>query len=187
MANRQSRDERSSPSSHRPDTEGTSPLSAEEGGHALLPEEASVTIHPRITAEEQRSGALLARQRRKKQNTFWSEVVTNGLPLIAALSEPDKDGMYGPWTGEQLARKLRMLVAQLIEFQVQHGETPGSLLLLQQVQAASPSVQVADRTRSEAMQEEHATECFEAVINQATVEDITSQGFGRLRFLNNEG
>src|SRR5438128_1018547 len=136
MANRQSRDGQSSPSSHRQGTDGKSTGEAEAEGHALLlPEEASVTIHPRITAEEQRSGALLARQRRKKQNTFWAEVVTNGLPLIAALSEADEQGMYGPWTGEQLARKLRMLVAQLIEFQVQHGETPGSLLLLQQVQA----------------------------------------------------
>ena len=111
---------------------GNSPADAEmlNGMGSTSPDEGRrVTIHPRITPDQSRAGSLVARQRGQRPMTFWSEAVTNGLCVTAALGVPDEQGMYGPWSGKRLARLLRMTVAQLIEFQIQHGEVPAILEL----------------------------------------------------------
>ena len=64
-----------------------------------------------------------------KEQTFWSLVIDYGLPIAMALTEPDAQGQHGPLSGTQLAETLRLLVAQLIEFQMQHGLLPGHLQL----------------------------------------------------------
>src|SRR5438105_2314642 len=78
------------------------------------------TIHPRITQQTQSAGTRLAQSRNEKLNTFWSTVIVNGLPITAALTPPDEEDMHGPWSGKQLAKNNRMLVDQLIAFQIYH-------------------------------------------------------------------
>jgi len=104
--------------------DGTAASSSDEGK--------GVTIHPRITPDQSRAGSLVARQRVQRPMTFWSEAVAHGLLVAVALGVPDEQGLYGPWTGKRLTRLLRMTVAQLIEFQIQHGEVPAVLELLRQ-------------------------------------------------------
>lgn len=139
--------------------------------------EAKVTIHPRISPETERVGTMIARRRRKKVMTFWSEVVEQGLPLVAALGQPDAAGRYGPWSGEELARQLRLVVAQLIEFQIQHHQIPGHLLMYQQtagsaVPTPSPSPLLESKTGERAEVFEATTDSDEAV------QGFVGMGFG---------
>lgn len=108
--------------------------------------------------------------------TFWTEVVETGLPLIAALGPPDAEGRYGPWTGEELARQLRLVVAQLIEFQIQHHQVPGHLLLYHQT-ADSAAPHPVSSTQNGSGLEERA-EVFEAAI----ASDEAVQGFAGMGF-----
>ena len=141
--------------------------------------EARVTIHPRISPRTERIGELLARQRGRKVMSFWSDVVEKGLPVVAALGQPDAQGRYGPWTGEELARELRLLVAQLIEFQIQYHQTPGHLLTrIQAAEAAPPAPLAAKAEAGEAS----PPAVFEAATDTPEAgQGFSAMGFGELR------
>ena len=161
------------------------PASAETvNGEGLSPPEEGrgVTIHPRITPAQSRSGSLVARQRGQRPMTFWSEAVAHGLPVAAALGVPDELGMYGPWTGKRLAQLLRMTVAQLIEFQIQHGEVPAILELLQRRGPASTAASAS--VQSDSAESRVEAEVFAATTDRKEVQQgLAGVGFGHLSIL----
>ena len=141
-----------------------------------------VTIHPRISAAQSRAGSLVAMQRGQRPMTFWSEAVAHGLPVAAALGVPDEQGMYGPWSGKRLAQLLRMTVAQLIEFQIQHGEVPAILELLQRqgfTALAAPAAIGSNDAETKA-----ESEVFAATTDRKEVQrGLAGVGFGSLNIL----
>lgn len=142
-----------------------------------------VTIHPRITQEQSRAGLLLAGQHGQRPMTFWSGTVAHGLLVAAALGIPNEHGLYGPWSGKQLARLLRMTVAQLIEFQIQHGETPAILALLQR---HGTTVSVASSSSRLEHEQDHppASEVFASSTSRKEVQlGLKGVGFGQLSIL----
>jgi hypothetical protein len=153
---------------------GAGPSSSDEGK--------GVTIHPRITSDQSRAGSLVARQRGQRPMTFWSEVVAHGLAVAAALGVPDEQDMYGPWSGKRLARLLRMTVAQLIEFQIQHGEVPAILELLQR-QSSPISSTPASLPHNE-VEQPGEPEVFAATASRKEVQQgLAGVGFGQLSIL----
>jgi hypothetical protein len=114
--------------------------------------------------------------------TFWSEAVAHGLMVAAALGVPDEQGMYGPWTGKRLAQLLRMTVAQLIEFQIQQGEVPAILELLQR-QGLTTSVAPAAKESND-VESRVETEVFAALTDPNEVrQGLAGVGFGQLSIL----
>jgi hypothetical protein len=169
----------------RPQKNGTTSAGMEAldgAGPSSSDESKGVTIHPRITPEQSRAGTLVARQRGQRPMTFWSEAVAHGLVVTAALGIPDEQGMYGPWNGKRLACLLRMTVAQLIEFQIQHGEVPAILELLQR-QGTPVSSHSAAMSKNETEQLGEP-EVFAATVNRKEVQQgLAGVGFGQLTIL----
>lgn len=167
---------------HPKDNTAASSETVNGEGQSSPDEGRGVTIHPRITPAQSRAGSLIARQRGQRPMTFWSEAVAHGLPVAAALGVPDEEGMYGPWTGKRLAQLLRMTVAQLIEFQIQHGEVPAILELLQR-QGLSPTSAPAS-VQSESAEPREETEVFAAITDRKEVQQgLAGVGFGHLTIL----
>jgi len=149
-----------------------------------------VTIHPRIMPEQKRRGALTAHQRGMKEQTFWSLVVDYGLPIAMALTEPDAHGQHGPLSGQRLAEILRLLVAQLIEFQMQHDVLPGHLQLYHHNDRARPSAAsfVQPPTSLGEVSDASSTEAFAATVESHDLEEsFSGEGFGRLSIFDQEG
>lgn len=145
-------------------------------------ESRGVTIHPRITPAQSHAGSLVAKQRGQRPMTFWSEALAYGLPVAAALGVPDEQGMYGPWSGKRLAQLLRMTVTQLIEFQIQHGEVPAILELLQR-QGLSPTAAPAS-VQSDSAESRAETEVFAASADRKEVQQgLAGVGFGHINIL----
>ena len=164
---------------------GNSPLGIETlngAGSSSSDEGRGVTIHPRITSAQSLAGSLVAKQRGQRPMTFWSEAVAHGLVVAAALGVPDEHDMYGPWSGKRLARLLRMTVAQLIEFQIQHGEVPAILELLQRQRLTTSAAPAAVQSNDAESQVE--TEVFAAITDRKEVQQgLAGVGFGHLSIL----
>jgi hypothetical protein len=101
----------------------------EETSSLSSKQDRSVTIHPRVSLEEERIVKTLAKQLKQSEMTLWAESAKDGLLITLIKHGPDEMGFYGGcWTAKELSQiTRRRLLNILIDFQVEQDELPAVL------------------------------------------------------------
>ncbi|GCE32053.1 hypothetical protein KDA_75370 [Dictyobacter alpinus] len=89
----------------------------------------TVTIHPRVSVDENQIVKELAEQVNQPETTIWGDCASIGLLITLMKKGPNTLGMYGGrWSAKELAQEIRRrILNELIDFQYEQGELPGLL------------------------------------------------------------
>jgi hypothetical protein len=150
----------------------------------------SVTIHPRVTGEEDQQVKSLAEQLNQPEMAIWGESASDGLIITLIKHGPDAMGIYGGrWTAKELAQIARRRILNLlIDFQYEQDELPALLRdYLQTLKALAEKSQgfMVANTMPVVAREEAATEedalVFSAGVSPVEVnESLGGMGYGML-------
>jgi hypothetical protein len=89
----------------------------------------TLTVHPRVSVDEDQMVKELAEQANQSETAVWSDCTSLGLLIVLVKKGPNALGLYGGrWSAKELAQEIRRrILNELIDFQYEQGELPALL------------------------------------------------------------